>query len=83
MTHYEARQTLNRTTLECSDLVREEDGFQYRDLNQNGRLDVYEDRRQPVEHRVEDLLRRLSLADKAGLALHGWWDSDISGFRAA
>jgi len=30
-------------------------GFKYRDLNKNGILDVYEDSRQPIEARVDDL----------------------------
>ena len=30
------------------------DGFQFRDLNKNGKLDVYEDSRQSVEARVEN-----------------------------
>ena len=33
-----------------------EDNFLYRDLNKNGKLDIYEDSRQPVESRVDDLL---------------------------
>lgn len=32
------------------------DGLEFRDLNKNGRLDVYEDSRRSVEERVEDLL---------------------------
>lgn len=43
------------------------DGFTFRDLNKNGKLDVYEDARQPVEARVADLLAQMSLEDKAGL----------------
>lgn len=39
----------------------------YRDLNGNGVMDPYEDPRLPVEERVDDLLARLSLAEKAGL----------------
>ena len=38
-----------------------------KDLNGNGTLDVYEDWRRPVEQRVEDLLSRMTLAEKAGL----------------
>ena len=49
-----------------SNLVRSEDGFIYRDLNKNGSLDIYEDPRQPVEARVEDLLDQMTLAEKAG-----------------
>jgi beta-glucosidase len=43
------------------------DGFPYRDLNKNGRLDPYEDPRRPIAERVEDLLGQLTLAEKAGL----------------
>ena len=42
----------------------------YRDLNKNGRLDVYEDPRRPVEERVADLLAQMTLAEKAGLMFH-------------
>src|SRR5438874_7332815 len=46
------------------------DGFGYRDLNKNGRLDPYEDPRRPIEERVEDLLGQLTLEEKAGLLFH-------------
>ncbi|QKE83276.1 glycoside hydrolase family 3 N-terminal domain-containing protein [Arthrobacter sp. NEB 688] len=42
----------------------------WRDLNGNGVLDPYEDPRLPVDERVEDLLGRLSLEEKAGLMFH-------------
>lgn len=44
-----------------------DDGFAYRDLNKNGRLDPYEDPRVPLEERVEDLLGQMTLEEKAGL----------------
>ncbi|HET9910284.1 MAG TPA: glycoside hydrolase family 3 N-terminal domain-containing protein [Anaerolineales bacterium] len=44
-----------------------QDGITFRDLNKNGRLDPYEDPRRPVEERVEDLLRQMTLEEKAGL----------------
>ncbi len=34
------------------------------DLNKNGKLDVYEDARQPIDKRVEDLLERMTLEEK-------------------
>ncbi len=43
------------------------DGRRVRDLNGNGQLDPYEDPRVPIEERVEDLLARMTLAEKAGL----------------
>ena len=39
----------------------------YRDLNKNSVLDVYEDDRQPIERRIDDLLVRMTLNEKAGL----------------
>jgi beta-glucosidase len=41
--------------------------YTFRDLNKNGKLDVYEDTRQPVEARVNDLLAQMTLSEKAGL----------------
>lgn len=42
------------------------DGFSFRDLNKNGTLDAYEDKRQPLEKRVADLLSQMTLEEKAG-----------------
>jgi beta-glucosidase len=47
-----------------------EDGLTFRDLNKNGRLDVYEDNRRPIEERVEDLLSQMTLEEKAGMMFH-------------
>jgi len=54
------------------DLVRRQSSLPvtpegYRDLNKNGRLDVYEDPRQPIAARVADLLGQMTLAEKAGM----------------
>ena len=43
------------------------DGFTFRDLNKNSKLDVYEDSRQPVDARVTDLLSQMSVEEKAGM----------------
>jgi beta-glucosidase len=59
--------TLNDLVKQESRLVKTENGFSYRDLNKNGRLDIYEDPRQPIEARLEDLLRQLTLEEKAGM----------------
>jgi beta-glucosidase len=45
----------------------ESDGFAYRDLNGNGQLDPYEDSRLSTEERIDDLLPRMTLQEKAGL----------------
>jgi len=42
-------------------------GFTFRDLNKNGKLDAYEDSRQPVEERVNDVLQQMTLEEKAGM----------------
>jgi beta-glucosidase len=39
----------------------------YRDLNKNGRMDVYEDSSQPIPKRVDDLLHQMTLEEKAGM----------------
>jgi beta-glucosidase len=57
----------SETVRQYSGLLETQKGFPYRDLNQNGRLDPYEDPRQPVEARVADLLSQMSLEEKAGL----------------
>ncbi|TVQ03313.1 MAG: hypothetical protein EA359_10020, partial [Balneolaceae bacterium] len=46
------------------------DGMAFRDLNKNGILDPYEDRRLSVEIRVEDLISQMTLEEKAGLMYH-------------
>jgi beta-glucosidase len=47
-----------------------QDGFSFRDLNKNGRLDPYEDSRRPIDERVEDLLSQMTLEEKAGMMFH-------------
>ena len=39
----------------------------YRDLNKNGKMDVYEDKSQPIEKRISDLLSQMNLEEKAGM----------------
>lgn len=56
-----------------------DDGFAYRDLNKNGRLDPYEDPRLPIEERVEDLLGQLTLEEKAGLLFHQMIGMNLDG----
>ncbi|RDW21398.1 beta-glucosidase [Oceanobacillus arenosus] len=47
--------------------ILEINGNKYRDLNGNGELDSYEDWRLPVEERVDDLISKMTLEEKAGL----------------
>jgi beta-glucosidase len=39
----------------------------YRDLNKNGQLDVYEDKSQPTEKRIDDILKQMTVEEKAGM----------------
>jgi len=43
------------------------DRLKFKDLNKNGRLDPYEDWRLPVDARVDDLVKQMTLEEKAGL----------------
>ena len=45
-------------------------GFEYRDLNNNGQLDIYEDSRQDIALRIEDVLSQMTLGEKVGLMWH-------------
>jgi beta-glucosidase len=45
-------------------------GLQIRDLNNNGEVDPYEDPRQPVKSRVENLLEQMTIEEKVGLMFH-------------
>lgn len=51
--------------------VIRQDGLQFRDLNRNGALDPYEDRRLSPEQRARDLVARMTLEEKAGMMMHG------------
>ncbi|MFF1913043.1 glycoside hydrolase family 3 protein [Streptomyces sp. NPDC058239] len=51
--------------------LRHHDGTPFRDLNHNGTMEPYEDPRLPVEERAEDLVSRMTLAEKAALMCHG------------
>jgi len=59
--------------------ILSERGVQYRDLNRNGRLDPYEDRRLPPAVRAQDLVWRMTLEEKAGQMLHATPASTATG----
>ena len=42
------------------------DGNSYRDLNKNKKLDIYEDKRNNIDDRVEDLISQMTIEEKAG-----------------
>src|SRR5690348_13501586 len=60
-------------------LVKYENGVRYRDLSGSGRLEPYEDPRRPIGERVEDLLARMTLPEKAGLLFHTMLRADEDG----
>lgn len=47
------------------------EGLQFKDLNKNGKLDVYEDWRRAPQERVKDLIAQMTLEEKAGAMMHG------------
>ncbi len=61
---------LPATVVAQSGLIRTDGGFAYRDLNKNKKLDLYEDLRQPIEARVQDLLKKMTLEEKAGMMFY-------------
>ena len=46
--------------------VLNENGIRFRDLNKNGKLDVYENPTAPIEARINDLVDQMTLEEKAG-----------------
>ena len=58
--------------------IIEEEGLAFKDLNQNGSLDVYEDWRKPVEERAQDLADQMKGEEKALMLAHGGWDGPFT-----
>ena len=46
------------------------DGLAFKDLNKNGKLDIYEDWRKPVAERAKDLASKMTVDQIAGLMLY-------------
>ncbi|MDD2960146.1 MAG: glycoside hydrolase family 3 N-terminal domain-containing protein [Lachnospiraceae bacterium] len=51
----------------------EEEGFAFKDMNQNGALDPYEDWRLTTEERAADLAGQMQGAEMAAVLTHGGW----------
>lgn len=67
----EADETTGQVHLEArTKEIIEVDGLKFKDLNGNGTLDVYEDWRQDVSARVDDLLSQMTLDEEIGLLWH-------------
>ena len=54
-------------------------GHKFKDLNANGKLDRYENWRLPPNQRAADLVRRMTLAEKAGMMLIATNNPDCRG----
>ena len=50
--------------------ILEKKGLQFRDLNKNGELDLYEDWRLSDSSRIADLLSQMTLEEKVGMLFH-------------
>ena len=50
--------------------ILEVDGLKFKDMNGNGSLDVYEDWRQDIDARVNDLYSQMNIVEKSGLFYH-------------
>lgn len=64
--------TKNGTTLFSNNL-------KFKDLNKNKILDAYEDWRLPVDQRLEDLLKQMTLSEKVGMLLINTLNADAGG----
>jgi beta-glucosidase len=65
----ESGQTLGYSTTSGIKLITS-DGFAFKDLNKNGKLDIYEDWRKPVDERAKDLASKMTVEQIAGLMLY-------------
>ena len=55
--------------------IIEDDGYAFKDMNQNGKLDTYEDWRLTSEERTADLVSQMTGAEIAAMMTHGGWGS--------
>ncbi len=67
----EATGQVRLTYLENVTPILTVDGLQFKDMNKNGELDVYEDWRKDIEERVWDLIGQLTPEEEAGLHFCG------------
>ena len=73
-------QTLGYSTTSGVKLITA-DGFAFKDLNKNGKLDPYEDWRLPFDVRAKDLASRLTVEQIAGLMLYSRHQAIPTGSR--
>src|SRR5437867_2434332 len=63
--------------------IIQHDGFRFKDLDRNGGLDPYEDWRLAPETRARDLVKRMTLDEKAATLMHGTARSSGRGIPGA
>lgn len=78
LVHNKGGQTLAYSTTSGISLLTDK-GFAFKDLNKNGRLDIYEDWRKPVDERAKDLASKMSVEQIAGLMLYSGHQSIPAG----
>jgi beta-glucosidase len=61
---------LSHTVVAESGVIKTIGHYTFRDLNKNGKLDIYEDARQPAELRIKDLLAQMTIEEKAGMMFY-------------
>jgi beta-glucosidase len=49
--------------------ILKKNNLEFKDLNQNGKIDKYEDWRLPIETRVQDLVSKMTIEEKVGFML--------------
>jgi beta-glucosidase len=49
--------------------ILKKNNLEFKDLNQNGKIDKYEDWRLPIEKRVQDLVAKMTIEEKVGFML--------------
>lgn len=59
--------------------IIQQDGFQFKDLDHNGKLTPFEDWRLSPEQRAADLISKITLEQKIGLMMHGTLSLNSSG----
>jgi beta-glucosidase len=59
--------TISTIALEKTAVKAEANGSTFRDLNKNGKMDVYEDINAPIEDRITDLIAQMTVEEKAGM----------------
>lgn len=63
----EPKFTLDELVSNQSQIVATDGTTAFRDLNHNGKLDIYEDPTQPIEERITDLIGQMTIEEKAGM----------------